>query len=114
MAARGLALPKLGYLSASSLFLLIAAVALLLADLKVIALDPWAELRRLVAGLLRPDLLSIEVLSVVWTVAFAVLGVGDRRQRRLPARAGVRAPTRGAAACARSCARCTSCSGRCC
>src|SRR5712691_3074530 len=75
MAARVLALPKLGYLSASSLFLLIAAVALLLADLEVIALDPWAEMRRLVFGLIRPDLLSIEVMSVVWTVAFAVLGV---------------------------------------
>jgi phosphonate transport system permease protein len=75
MAGRALALPKLGYLSASSLFLLIAAVALLLADLKVIALDPWAEMRRLVRGLIRPDLLSVEVMSVVWTVAFAVLGV---------------------------------------
>ena len=52
MARARLALPKLGYLSASSLFLLIAAVALLLADLEVIALDPWAEMRRLVA---RPD-----------------------------------------------------------
>ena len=31
---------------------------------------------RLVQGLLRPDLLSIEARSVVWTVAFAVLGVG--------------------------------------
>jgi phosphonate transport system permease protein len=75
MPGRVLALPRLGYLSASSLFVLIAAVALLLADLKVIALDPWAEMRRLVLGLVRPDLLSIEVMSVVWTVAFAVLGV---------------------------------------
>jgi phosphonate transport system permease protein len=32
-------------------------------------------MRRLVAGLMRPDLLSIEAMSVVWTVAFAVLGV---------------------------------------
>ena len=26
-------------------------------------------------ALLRPDLLSIEAMSIVWTVAFAVLGV---------------------------------------
>src|SRR5262245_66257583 len=31
---------------------------------------------RLARGLLRPDLLSVEAWSVVWTVAFAVLGVG--------------------------------------
>src|SRR6266851_6418959 len=75
MRIRSLALPKLGYVSASNLFLLIAAVALATADLTVSALDPWAELRRLLAGLVRPDLFSIEVWSVVWTVAFAVLGV---------------------------------------
>jgi phosphonate transport system permease protein len=75
MRIRSLALPKLGYVSASNLFLLIAAVALVTADLAVSALDPWAELRRLLAGLVRPDLLSIEVWSVAWTVAFAVLGV---------------------------------------
>src|SRR5712692_9604413 len=75
MSVRTLTLPKFGYLSASSLFLLIAALALLIADLKVSALDPWAEMRRLASGLIRPDLLSIEVMSVVWTVAFAVLGV---------------------------------------
>src|SRR5215207_2537526 len=33
-------------------------------------------MQRLFAGLIRPDLLSIEALSVIWTVAFAVLGVG--------------------------------------
>src|SRR5712691_5888898 len=73
MSVRGL--PRFGYASASNLFLLIAAIALALADLQVRALNPWAEMRRLVAGLLRPDLLSIEVMSVVWTVAFAALGV---------------------------------------
>src|SRR5713226_3255267 len=71
-----LAIPKLGYLSASNIFLLIAILALAVADIAVSALDPWAEMRRLVAGLLRPDLLSIEAMSVAWTVAFAVLGVG--------------------------------------
>jgi phosphonate transport system permease protein len=66
----------IGYVQASRLFLVLALACLLGADLVVSALDPWAELRRLVAGLLRPDLLSLEAMSVVWTVAFAVLGVG--------------------------------------
>ena len=68
-------LPKLGYRSVTGLFLLVAAGALALSDLAVSALNPWAEMRRLLSGLVRPDLLSIEVMSVVWTVAFAVLGV---------------------------------------
>jgi phosphonate transport system permease protein len=65
MAGLRLALPKLGYRSASQLFLLIAAASLLLADLNIVALDPWAEMRRLVAGFLTPDFLSVEVRSVV-------------------------------------------------
>jgi len=75
MAARSVALPRLGYRSVTGLFVLVAAVALALSDVAVTALDPWAEMRRLLAGLIRPDLLSIEMMSVVWTVAFAVLGV---------------------------------------
>src|ERR1700716_3428578 len=75
MTTRNLPLPALGYRSVTGLFVLIAAAALALSDLAVSALDPWAEMRRLVAGLMRPDLLSIEAMSVAWTVAFAVLGV---------------------------------------
>ena len=75
MTTRSLALPKLGYRSVSWLFLLIAAVALVVSDVAVSALNPWAEMRRLAAGLIRPDFFSIEMMSVVWTVAFAVLGV---------------------------------------
>jgi len=75
MAASSLALPKLTYRSVSVLFLLIAATALLIADLTIGALDPWAEMRRMLAGFIRPDIYSIEVYSVVSTVAFAVLGV---------------------------------------
>src|ERR671925_339505 len=41
----------------------------------VSALNPWAELRRLVRGILNPDFLAVEVHSVVLTVAFAVVGV---------------------------------------
>jgi len=75
MPIRGLAFPKLGYLSASSLFLLTAIIALVVADITVSALDPWSEMRRLASGLVRPDFLSVDLMSVVWTVAFAVLGV---------------------------------------
>jgi len=75
MSARASSMPKLNYFSASAVFVLGAALALLLADLTIAALDPWAEMRRLLSGIVRPDLLSIEVMSVVWTVAFAVLGV---------------------------------------
>lgn len=67
--------PKIGYVSASFLLLFVAALALALADVAVTTVNPWFELRRLFDGLLRPDLLSIEAISVVWTVAFAVLGV---------------------------------------
>jgi len=75
MPIRGLAFPKFGYLSASSLFLLTAIIALVVADITVSALDPWSEMRRLASGLVRPDFLSVDLMSVVWTVAFAVLGV---------------------------------------
>lgn len=64
-----------GYRSASNLFLLVAIVALVGADLSISALDPWTEMRRLLAGFMRPDFVAIEVWSVAWTVAFAVVGV---------------------------------------
>jgi phosphonate transport system permease protein len=76
MNGHGLALPKLGYASVSGWFLLIACVALLAADVAITTLDPWAEMHRLVSGLLQPDFLSVEAISVVWTIAFAALGVG--------------------------------------
>src|SRR3990172_966132 len=76
MTGRSHALPKLGYASVSGWFLLVACLALIIADIAVTTLDPWAEMRRLVQGILRPDFLSVEAMSVVWTIAFAVLGVG--------------------------------------
>ena len=48
---------------------------LVVADLAITTLNPWAELRRLLTGILHPDVWSIEALSVIYTVAFAVLGV---------------------------------------
>lgn len=65
-----------GYASISRWFLATAAAALILADLHVTSLDPYADLRRLLAGLIRPDFLAVQGWSVVYTVAFAVLGVG--------------------------------------
>lgn len=66
---------RLGYASATRWFLLAASVALLAADLAVSSLDPWAEMRRLLAGILWPDWAAVAGRSVVLTVAFAVLGV---------------------------------------
>jgi phosphonate transport system permease protein len=60
----------------SLLFLISALLCLVVADIAVTALNPWGEMLRLVSGILRPDVLSIEAWSVVWTVAFAVVGVG--------------------------------------
>lgn len=65
----------LGYASATRWFLLAGVVALLAADMAVSALDPWAEMRRLLAGVLWPDWAAVAGRSVVLTVAFAVLGV---------------------------------------
>jgi phosphonate transport system permease protein len=75
MRAFAVASPRLGYRTASLLFLAAALLALVCADLSVTSLNPWAEMRRLVEGVLRPDFSSVEVMSVIWTVAFAVLGV---------------------------------------
>ena len=60
----------------SIVFLLGAILALGPADLMVTALDPGAEMHRLVAGILAPNIVAVDVSSVVLTVAFAVLGVG--------------------------------------
>jgi phosphonate transport system permease protein len=67
---------RLAFTNTSGLFLLSAAACLLVADIAISALNPWQEFRRLAAGILRPDFLSVEAWSVVWTVAFAVVGVG--------------------------------------
>ena len=65
----------LTYGSATRIVVLAAIVALPFADLTVSALHPGAEFRRLLAGVLSPAFSAIEIWSVVWTVAFAVLGV---------------------------------------
>ena len=68
-------LPALTYRSATLIFLLVAFAAIPFADLSISALHPGAEFGRLVGGILSPAFAAIEVRSVIWTVAFAVLGV---------------------------------------
>src|ERR1700674_3024276 len=53
-----------------------ALLGLAIADLRVTALDPWLELRRLLTGLLHTDVVAVEARGLVLTVAFAVVGVG--------------------------------------
>jgi phosphonate transport system permease protein len=67
---------RLAFGNTSVLFLISALLCLTIADVAITALNPWGEMLRLMRGILRPDVLSIETWSVVWTVAFAVLGVG--------------------------------------
>jgi phosphonate transport system permease protein len=67
---------RLAFGNASLLFIVSALVCLAVADIAVTALNPWGEMLRLLRGLVRPDVLSVEAWSVVWTVAFAVVGVG--------------------------------------
>lgn len=66
---------RLGYGTVSLAFVAMAALCFLVADIEVLALQPWAELGRLGAGIISPDWQTIELWSVIWTVAFAVLGV---------------------------------------
>ncbi len=68
--------PALGYGSISLAFLALAAACLLLADLHVTALDPWADLGRFAAGFFQPDFAAVTAKAVVLTLAFAVAGVG--------------------------------------
>lgn len=66
---------RLGFGNTSLYFLISALACLAVADIAITSLNPWAEMARLVRGIMRPDVLSIEAWSVVWTVAFAVVGV---------------------------------------
>jgi phosphonate transport system permease protein len=67
---------RLGFGNTSLVFVAGALLCLAAADIAVTALNPWGEMLRLLQGIVRPDVLSVEAWSVVWTVAFAVVGVG--------------------------------------
>lgn len=74
--SEALRIRPLGYGATSAGFAAAALAALCLADLQVASLDPWADLSRLLAGLVRPDFAAVAPASIAYTVAFAVLGVG--------------------------------------
>lgn len=66
---------RLGYVSATAAMVAAALFCLAVADLQVSALHPGAELLRLLAGIVRPDVFAVHATAVALTVAFAVLGV---------------------------------------
>ena len=66
----------LSYGNTSLVFVGAALACLPFADIVISVLSPGAELKRVIGGILRPDFLSVEIWSVIWTVAFAVVGVG--------------------------------------
>jgi phosphonate transport system permease protein len=61
----------------SALFVGIALVCLLFADLSISTLDPWTELQRMAWGLLTPDFFAVESIgtAILQTIAFALVGV---------------------------------------
>ncbi len=67
---------RLGFGSTSLAFLLGGVAALVFGDLAVTASHPWAEMLRLLHGLVTPDVLAVNGRALANTVAFAVLGVG--------------------------------------
>ncbi len=58
-------------------FLLLALVALILADIEIATVDPWQEFGRLALGVVTPDFTATEHLltAITYTMGFAVLGV---------------------------------------
>ncbi len=68
--------PIFGYGAVSWVFVGLAALGALGADLQITALHPWDDLRRFAEGFARPDIAAVSAKAVVLTVAFAVTGVG--------------------------------------
>lgn len=62
----------------SAFFFILALLCLVFADIAIISVDPWAELRRIGMGFLQPVFFSGPELlqSIAYTLAFAVIGVG--------------------------------------
>ncbi|NNJ97624.1 MAG: ABC transporter permease [Gammaproteobacteria bacterium] len=61
----------------SFVFVAVAAVSLLFADVSITTLDPWSELERMLWGVLTPDFLALETIgtAMLQTIAFALVGV---------------------------------------
>ena len=49
--------------SVSFVFVAIAAVCLLFADIGITTLDPWTELKRMLLGVLTPDFFAVESIG---------------------------------------------------
>ncbi len=61
----------------SFLFVAIAAFCLAFADLEISTLDPWAEMGRMLYGVVTPDFFAVESIgrAILQTIAFALVGV---------------------------------------
>lgn len=61
----------------SAVFVILALICLIFADLAIISVDPWSELRRIGMGFLQPAFFSWPELvkSIAYTLAFAITGV---------------------------------------
>ena len=58
-------------------FVVVAAVCLAFADISIITLDPWSEMRRMAWGAITPDFGAVVGIAmvIVQTIAFALTGV---------------------------------------
>ena len=61
----------------SLLFVAVAAACLLFADISISTQDPWAEMQRMLWGVVTPDFLAVQTIgtAMLQTVAFALVGV---------------------------------------
>ncbi len=67
--------PRLTYRSISLSILALAVLAALAGDLAVTAFEPLGQLLRFLRQVVRPDFAAVDWRSIVYTVAFAVIGV---------------------------------------
>ena len=67
---------RLGFVNTTAAFVAAGAAALAVADMAVAGAHPWAEMMRLLRGLVAPDFVVVSAHALANTVAFAVLGVG--------------------------------------
>ena len=61
----------------SYVFVAIALVCLLFADVSITTFDPWSEIGRMAWGFLTPDFFAVEAIgtAILQTIAFALVGV---------------------------------------
>ncbi len=70
-------MPCASAVNTSLWFLGIALVCVLLADIQITTVDPWAEMGRMAVGVVTPNFSAVERLgeALLHTVAFAIIGV---------------------------------------